>query len=192
VNTLKRISVLLALGACLAAAGCGSDDEGGKQIPADIAQALEAQLTSVERRLDNGTPGACKDILEGPRGPDRESVQQLLAQLPDDVDPDVRDALEQSFENLWSLVESRCQELENEQPAQTETAEPEPEPEPTPTETTETIPPPETETVPPDEEELAPDGDGESGGAIPEGEGEGNGGGGIGPGAFKEKKDKDE
>ncbi len=41
VTTLKRISLLLALGACLAAAGCGSDDEEGEPIPADTAAALE-------------------------------------------------------------------------------------------------------------------------------------------------------
>ena len=192
-TTLKRTSLLLIVScACLGAVGCGGDDEGGRQIPAATAQALEAQLTNIQKRLDNGTPGACRDVLEGPRGPDRESVQTQLDSLPDDVDPDVRDALEQSFENLWSLVESRCQELEDEQPEQTETTEPESTPTET-TETTETIPPPETETVPPDEQELPPEGDGDNGGAIPDGNGNGNGnGGGIGPGSFKQKKEKGE
>ncbi len=182
---LKRISLLLALGACLAAAGCGSDDEGGKPIPADTAAALESQLDGVQARLDNGSEGACKDILEGTRGPNRDAVQQLLDGLPDDVDPDVRDALEQSFDNLWSLVESRCGELQADEPTQTQ-PQPEPETDTTevPTETTETTPPEtDTETTP-EEAPLPPDGDGENGGAIPE-----NGtGGGVGPGAIKLKK----
>jgi hypothetical protein len=192
VTTLKRISLLLALGACLAAAGCGSDDEGGKKIPAATAAALQQQLNGVQARLDNGTPGACKDILEGTRGPNRAAVQQLIDGLPNDVDPDVRDALQESFDNLWSLVESECQDLTPDEPAQTET---QTQTEATPTETTppetETTPP-ETETTPPATETTPPDGNGNSGGAIPpEGNGNGNGnGGGVGPGATEEKKEK--
>ena len=187
-TTLKRISLLFALGACLAAAGCGSDDEGGKKIPAAAAAALQQQLDGVQARLDNATPGACKDILEGPRGPNRAAVQQLIDGLPNDVDPDVRDALQESFDNLWSLVESECQDLTPDEPAQTET---QTQTEATPTETTppetETTPP-ETETTPPATETTPPDGNGNSGGAIPP-EGNGNGGG-AGPGATEEKKEK--
>jgi hypothetical protein len=183
--------VLLALGACLAAAGCGSDNEGGKRIPAATAQALEAQLTNVEQRLDNGTPGACQDILEGPRGPNRTAVQQLLDSLPNDVDPDVRDALKQSFDNLWSLVESRCQNLKPDEPAQTtSTPEPETTTTETQTQTTETTPPPtETQPTTPEQAPQPNDGNGDSGGTIPQGNGNG---GGIGPGAYKQKKEKDE
>jgi hypothetical protein len=186
VTTLKRIPLLLALTACLAATGCGSDDEGGKELPANTAAALEDQLNRIQDRLDNGSEGACKDILEGPRGPNRDAVQKLLDELPNDVDPDVREATQESFDNLWSLVESKCEELKPDEPAQTETSAPE-----TPTETqeqpTETTPPPtDTETTPttPGEETIPPDGDGENGGAIPP---DGNGGG-VGPGAVKEEK----
>ena len=186
-TTLKRISLLLALGACLATAGCGSDDEGGKPIPADTAAALESQLDGVQARLDNGSEGACKDILEGTRGPNRDAVQQLLEGLPNDVDPDVREALEQSFDNLWGLVESKCQDLQADEPTQTQTqAQPEPEPDTTETqtETTETTPP-ETDTeTNPEEAPLPPEGDGENGGAIPETDS----GGGVGPGSSKLKK----
>jgi hypothetical protein len=182
-----RISLVLALGACLAAAGCGSDDEGGKPIPAETAAALASQLDGVEARLENGSPGACRDILQGTRGPNLDAVQQLLSGLPDDVDPDVRDALEQSFDNLWSLVESKCEELQADEPTQTQT-QPEPEPETdtteVPTETTETTPPEtDTETTP-EEAPLPPEGDGDNGGATPE---DGSGGG-VGPGAIKPKK----
>ena len=193
-TTPKRIFLLLALGACLAVAGCGSDDEGGKPIPAATAAALEAQLDKVQERLDNGTEGACKDILEAPpdRGPNRAAVQQLIDGLPNDVDPDVREALQESFDNLWSLVESECQDLKADEPAQT-TTQPEPETTTTDTVTQPTTPttpttPTDTEPTTPDEEPLPPEGDGNNGGAIPPD----GAGGGVGPGAEKQKKEKDE
>jgi len=185
---LKRISLLLALGACVAAAGCGSDDEGGKRIPAAQANQLRNQLDIVQARLDNGSEGACKDILDAQDAND-DAVASILSSLPNGVDPDVRDALEESFDNLWSLVEDKCNELKPDEPTQTETTQPE---ETTPTETetepTETTPPPtDTEPTTPEEQPLPPDGDGNSGGAIPP---DGNGGG-VGPGAAKGKKEKD-
>jgi hypothetical protein len=192
VTTLKRISLLLALGACLAAAGCGSDDEGGKPIPAAQAAQLQNQLDIVERRLDNGTEGACKDILDAQDAND-DAVTNILNTLPNGVDPDVRDALEESFDNLWNLVESQCNDLKPDEPTQTETTPPETTPtETTPPETETT--PPATETTPPATETTPPDGNGNSGGAIPpEGNGNGNGngnGGGAGPGATEEKQEK--
>jgi hypothetical protein len=199
VTTLKRIALVLSLCACLAAAGCGSDDEGGKQIPAATAAALEQQLDGVQARLDNGSPGACTDILEGTRGPNRAAAQQLIDGLPNDVDPDVREALQESFDNLWSLVESKCEDLQADEPAQTTPTDTQTDTTPTETETqpTETTPPPtETEPTTPDEQPLPPDGDGDNGGAIPpDGNGNGNengNGGGVGPGAAKEKKEKGE
>jgi hypothetical protein len=176
--------VLIAL--ALVLAGCGGDDE-GTPIPAATANALDAQLDGVQARLDNGSAGACKDILEGPRGPNRAQVDQIIASMPDDVDSDVRSALEESFDKLWSLVEDRCQEAEQEEESQQEQ---EPEPEPTPPETTETeTVPPETtptEELPPATEELPPEGDGDNDGGVPgNGNGNGNGvgnGGGVGPG----------
>jgi hypothetical protein len=181
VTILKRISLLLALGACLAAAGCGSDDEKGNPIPAAQAAQLQAQLDIVQRRLDNGTEGACKDILSAQDAND-DAVANILSSLPSDVDPDVRDALKQSFDNLWSLVESKCQDLRPDEPAQTETTtQPDTTTTETPTETTESTPPPtDTETTP-EEAPLPNDGNGESGGTIPE---TGNGGG-VGPGTSK-------
>ena len=180
-TTLKRISLLLALGACLAAAGCGSDDEGGNPIPAATAQELQTQLTEAEDRLNNGSVGACRDILSDTQ----PAVQNLLAGIPSSVDPDVRDALAQSFDNLWNLVDSECQDLAADEPEQPETPttpETTPETEPTTPETTPTTPP-ETEPTTPEEEPLPPDGDGENGGAIPPDENGNGNGGGVGPGA---------
>jgi hypothetical protein len=179
VTTLKHIFLLLALGACLAAAGCGSDEEKGGPIPAAQATALQARLDETENRLANGSEGACKDILNDTM----PEVGNILDTLPNSVDPDVRDALGQSFDNLWSLVESECQDIKPDEPAQTNTTPPEETtttpPETTPTETT----PPETSTeTAPEEAPLPQDGNGDSGGAIPDT------GGGAGPGATKLKK----
>jgi hypothetical protein len=180
VTTIKRISLLLALGACLATAGCGSDDEKGSPIPAEQATALLGRLDEAENRLANGSEGACKDILDDTM----PEVGKIIDSLPSSVDPDVRDALEESFDNLWSLVDSECQELKPDEPAQTTPTEPDTtETIEIPTETIETTPP-ETDTEPaPDDETIPQDGDGDSGGAIPESDS----GGGVGPGASKAK-----
>ena len=178
----KGITVLLALGACLAAAGCGGDDE-GKPIPAATATALQSELDNIQARVDNGSAGACRDILEGSRGPNKQRVQQLIDSMPDSVDSDVRSALQDSFDNLWDLVDQDCQdkadkeqsqmqEQPEEQPTQTETTPTET----TPTETTPTETTP-TETTPPSE------GNDNNGGGAP-GNGNGNGnsnGGGVSP-----------
>ena len=193
-TSLKRISLVAVLGAVLAIAGCGGDEE-GEPIPAQAAQALQAELDGVQARIDNGSAGACNDILEGDRGPNLERVQQLLDSLPDDVDPEVRSALEDSFDRLWELVQQDCDDKAQEEKSERqEEPEPEPEPEPAPTET-EPEPEPEptpteTETAPvptePEEAPLPPEGDGDNDGELPN---EGDGGG-VGPGAAKAKGKK--
>jgi hypothetical protein len=184
VTILKRISILLALCACVAAAGCGSDDETkGDPIPAQQAAELQNRLDETEARLANGSVGACKDILDDTM----PEVTRILSGLPRSVDVDVRNALEESFDNLWNLVDSECQDLKPDEPVQTETdTEPETTPTETQPETTETVPPPTDTTTSPEEAPLPNDGDGENGGEIPE---NGNGGG-VGPGAAKEKTEK--
>jgi hypothetical protein len=181
-NVLKRTSGALALVACLAAAvsGCGSDDEGAGITP-DAAAALERQLASIQGRFEVGG-GACTDITDGD-DPNTTAVQQTIDSLPDDVDPDVRDALQQSFDRLFELVQQECEEP----PAETNTT---PEPEPEATETTETTPPETTETEPPPTEtteepttptdtgEQTAPGTGDESGALPGG---GNGGGALVP-----------
>jgi hypothetical protein len=177
VINLKRTFLLLLLGACLAAAGCGSDDE-GDPIPADSAATLQAQLDNIQARLDNGSVGACDDILSGPRGPNVDAVNQAIASLPDGVDQDVRSALQDGFDKLFTLVDDRCNELRDEADAQQDTDTSEEPPVVTETETvpppeTETVAPPETETQPPPKEEEPPadQGDEEGGGVLaPEGD----------------------
>lgn len=176
---LKRTTLVMLLGACLAAAGCGSDDE-GDPIPADSAALLQDQLDNIQARIDNGSVGACDDILSGPRGPNVEPVNQAISQLPDGVDADVRSALQDGFNRLFTLVEDRCNELREEEESQQETdtteePPPEIETETVPPPETETIPPPETETIPPPETETLPPPTEEA----PPAEEEGDGGGGV-------------
>jgi hypothetical protein len=175
----KRTFLLLLLGACLAVAGCGSDDE-GDPIPAESASTLQAQLDNVQARLNNGSVGACDDILSGPRGPNVDAVNQAIEELPDGVDEDVRSALQDGFDRLFSLVEDRCTELRDEAESQQETDKTEEPPVVTETETvpppeTETVPPPETETLPPPDTETEPPPTEEP----PADEGDEDGGGGV-------------
>ncbi|HKP22176.1 MAG TPA: hypothetical protein VJT68_11695, partial [Thermoleophilaceae bacterium] len=167
---VARIFALVIVAVSVAVAtGCGGDEE-GKGIPVATADTLNAQLDKVEERIQQGSAGACKDILEGPRGPNKDQVQEAIDSMPDDVDSDVKSALQDSFDHLWDLVEQDCEDKASEQEqqdttpteTQTDTTPAQTETETTPTQPEETTP---TETTPPAEEEL------------PGGEGNGNGGG---------------
>jgi hypothetical protein len=177
-------TIVLALGAGLAA-GCGSDEE-GEPLPQAQAADLLGQLDSIQARFEAGG-AACNDITEGD-DTNVTVVQRLLDSLPDDVDPDLRGALAQSFDHLFELVQQECVE---EEPTDTETeTETEPQTVPTETETTETetVPtdtaPTETETVPPTDTEpaLPPGQGGEPPGQSGDNPGQGNGGGVVVPG----------
>jgi hypothetical protein len=135
---------------------------------------LESRLDEVERRMAAGG-GACADITND----SAPAVDGIIQSLPSDVDPDVRQALEDGFSRLFTLTAEQCDETEG------HVTEPEPAPEPAPeTETeTETIPPETipTETTPtiPEQPPIEPvqpeedgSGDESNGGAIiPEDEG---------------------
>jgi hypothetical protein len=177
VTKIKRITLLALLGIGLAAAGCGADDE-GEPIPAESAALLQSQLDNIEARIQNGSVGACEDVLGGPRDPNVEPVQQAISDLPENVSEDVRSGLQDGFDRLFELVEERCSELREQAESKQEPVEPETEtvapPEtvtvPPPETETETVPPPETETVPPPETETVPPAEepseGESGGGA--------------------------
>jgi hypothetical protein len=134
-------------------AGCGSDDQEGEPIPPDAAAALQRQLESIENRFQFGG-GACADIT-GNDSPNTTEVRSVLDSLPEDVDPDVRDALERSFDRLFELVQEQCDDEPSEQQQEQEQ-------EPPPAETT----PPET--TPPAEEEDDDEGDEEEEAPPPE------------------------
>jgi hypothetical protein len=170
-NTALLLALVAGLGV-----GCGSDEE-GKPIPRELAAQLEAQLNSIQDRFEFPDGAACGDITGGD-DPNTTQVRNLIDSLPDDVDADVRDALEQSFDRLFELVEQDC----GEEPAQTETEPTETETTPTETVPTETVPtetvptetiPTETlptETVPPEEPSDGGDGDGGAGFGSEDGE----------------------
>ena len=187
---------LLAAGLILA--GCGGDEE-GKPIPTATATALNSQLENIQGRLNNGSAGACKDILGGQNDPNVKQVQDLIDTMPDDVDSDVRSALEDSFDNLWELVQDDCddkaqaEEEARQQREQQQEEQPDTDTETTPTETeteTETTPtettPTETTPTNPDEAPLPPEGGGNNNGEVPGNSGGGAGAGGTGGGAGAE------
>lgn len=153
------------------AAGCGADEEQGSPIPATAAAELDKRLDSVQGRFDFGG-GACADIAE-----DQQLAGQTIADLPEDVDPDVRQALQDGFDRLFALTDEQCDETKGQE------TEPDPEPLPEPETETETVPEPETETetiptipeeppiepVPPEENPSGEEGSG--GAATPEDDG---------------------
>lgn len=122
------------------AAGCGSEDK-GRPLPRAQAAELKARLAEVERRFDAGG-GACRDI-EGDSAP---AAQRIIDGLPANVDPDLRDAVRQSFDRLFELTSQQCDEGRGQETAP-ETTPPETTPPPTETTPTETAPT-EPETTP--------------------------------------------
>jgi hypothetical protein len=133
------IALLLALAACLVA-GCGADSEPKPSIPAVSANALLTQLGSVEDRFNFGD-GACNDIPENQR-----NVNDQIAALPSSVDPDVRNALQDSFDHLFDLTSEQCDKTKG-QETDTNTETTDTTETTTETTTTETTP---TETTPTD------------------------------------------
>jgi hypothetical protein len=123
-------ALLLTLGA-VTATGCGSEEKKGSPLPQQAVVDLESRLDEVERRMAAGG-GACADITND----SAPAVKGTIQSLPADVDPDVRRALQDGFDRLFTLTEEQCDEAKGEEPA------PEPPPE------TETAPETETETVP--------------------------------------------
>jgi len=142
---------LLTLSLCLLAltlAACGGD-EPGEGLPPATARGLTQELAAVQRRLDQGSVGACEDVLND----SVPTIQRRLDSLPEATDPALRSALDDSFAKLRTLSERECDERR--QKAEDKKTETETTPTtPTPTETTppptptETTPPPTTETTP--------------------------------------------
>jgi hypothetical protein len=128
-------SLLLILAAlALPAAGCGKDKE-GRPIPASQATELQRQLDSIDGRFKFGD-GACNDI----QNDNVPTVDRILNQVPPSVDRDVRNALRDSFDRLFQLTATQCNERKGQRttPTQTETTPTQTETTPTRTETTPT------------------------------------------------------
>jgi outer membrane biosynthesis protein TonB len=176
-SAFGKLAVPVVVAFAVALPACGQDEE-PRGIPSRDAQYLIAQLDEAERRVQSR---ACIDARQG----NLVRIERNVANLPADVNQNVRDALSESVDNLGTLIDERCRE------------QPEPEPEPTPTETTpeptttEPAPttteeqPTETQEEPEPDPEPDPD-DGKDKGNGKEnggGNGNGNGNGGAGDGA---------
>jgi hypothetical protein len=137
-----------ALAAAALAAGCGDDE--GRQIPRDEARALISRLQEADRRLSQDPP-VCGDLAEDTI----PALEQQAAALPDDVDSDVRQTLEDGIAHLRDQIEAECAERREQEEDTTETTDTTDE---TTTETTETAPPTTetTETAPPTDTDTTP------------------------------------
>ena len=170
-----RAHLTALLGAAVLLAGCGSDDEPeGKGIPAQPAATLQERLDEVQRRFDeatrNGNVGACNDI----QNDSFKAIDATVAQLPDDVDPDVRETLEDGLRRLEEQTRQGCADVE---PQETDTTPEQAPPPETPPEHTDTEPEETTTETTPSEEppgQKKKDKDNGAGGTPP-----GQGGGGL-------------
>ena len=163
----RHLAALTVGAALLVPAGCGSDDEKGEPLPADAVAAIERRLDEVQRRYDAGVEddnvGACQDIEDD----SYKAIDDTVEALPDDVDADVRDALEESLARLQDLTREGCSDVRptRTEPEETTPAEAEP-----PQTVTETVPPPtETETAPQEKpkKEKNNNGNGNGNGQLP-------------------------
>jgi len=178
----RNLLLPIAFAAVLLTPACGGEEDKGDPIPADRAAALQRQLDSIEGRVKFGG-GACKDIREGPDN-NLDAVNGILDGLPQNVDPEVRKALRDSFSQLFELTDSQCDEEKGQDTTPTETAPPAI-PVPTQPTPTETVP---TQTEEQKKPKSKPDKkEGGGGGDNGDGNGGGNGGnrggnGGLGQG----------
>ncbi|MBA2430233.1 MAG: hypothetical protein H0V55_10995 [Thermoleophilaceae bacterium] len=162
-SAFGKLAVPVVVAFAVALPACGQDEE-PRGIPSRDAQYLIAQLDEAERRVQSR---ACIDARQG----NLVRIERNVANLPADVNQNVRDALSESVDNLGTLIDERCRE------------QPEPEPEPTPTETTPepttTEPAPTTTEEQPTEtqEEPEPDPEPDPDDGKDKGNGNGNGGG---------------
>lgn len=135
-NDIRWLLALVGCVAVLLGAGCGSDKQ-GKELPRAVARALEAQLQSVQNRLDDGSAGACRDIVSG-SSPNTDAVNRILDGLPTDVDSDLRNATRDSFDRLFQLVDQKCAAIRPPTDTNTDTTPTETDTAPTETNTTPT------------------------------------------------------
>ncbi len=95
-----RALAALSCGAALLAAGCGGDG-GGKPIPTALAKRISGELDLVQRRVETV---ACNDLPEQ----SYRELDRLLEQIPENTDPDVRDALRDGVNDLRRLADREC------------------------------------------------------------------------------------
>jgi hypothetical protein len=160
-------------------AGCGSDKE-GKQLPASSVAQLQGQLNSIQSRFDVPDGAACEDITGG-SDPNTTVVQRVIDQLPSDTDSDLRNAVQDSFDHLFDLVDTECRAARDQTKTDTNTTPTETTTTTTSTETTETTSTP-TETTQTTTSTTSTNTAPTTGnGKGNNGNGNGNGGGAAGP-----------
>jgi hypothetical protein len=161
----RYLTALLVVLAALLVAGCGSDKQPKPSIPAASTTELLRQLSSIESRFDFGD-GACNDIDEN-----QQSVNDTIAALPSSVDSDVRNALQDSFDHLFDLTSSQCDDKKGQQTdtntetTETSTTTTETQTDTTSTDTTSTDTTP-TDTTPTDTTPTTPPDTGDQGGGA--------------------------
>ena len=153
-----------------AIAGCGDEKP---QIPSDEAREIVRRLQEADRRISEDPP-VCGDLSEDTI----PALESQVANLPEDVDPDIRETLDEGVSHLRDLLEAECSER-REEPDTDTTDETEP---PT---TDETQPPTTDETQPPTTDETQPPTTDETQPTTPTTPD--NGGGGVPPGQQKKK-----
>jgi hypothetical protein len=154
-----RIAVVALAAASAVIAGCGGDNENKGDLTADQAQTLKDQLEEVQANIDVGSCFVAAD--------EAGNLIADIQALPDDVDGDLRRALENGADQLQILLQdpNECQRPETTTTEQTTTEEQTTEPTTTRETTTE-----ETTTTP---TQTTPTTPGDSGGVGPGGTGQG-------------------
>ena len=180
----RHLAALSVGAALLVSAGCGSEEEKGEPLPADAVTAIDRRLVEVQRRYDaaveDNIVGACQDI----ENDSYKVIDKTVEGLPDDVDEDVRDALEESVARLKDLTREGCSDVRPTRTEPEETTPPETEPPPT---VTETVPPPaQTETAPQEKPKKPKENNGNGNGQAPGGTEVPGDTGGATPGAEEE------
>jgi len=112
-----RALAALSCGAALLAAGCGGDG-GGKPIPTALAKRISGELDLVQRRVETV---ACDDLPEQ----SYRDLDRLLEQIPENTDPDVRDALRDGVKDLQGLADEECAQKKEQRDKEREAEEPE-------------------------------------------------------------------
>jgi hypothetical protein len=116
VTRARRYLAALSIGAAmLGVAACGSSDKKeGAALPRASVASISQRLDEVERRYESGTErnnaGACEDI----ENDSYKAIDATIQDLPDDVDPDVRKALEDSVARLKELTRDGCSNVKEE------------------------------------------------------------------------------
>jgi hypothetical protein len=164
ISRLRHTTLCALAASALVVAGCGSGGSEGKKLPPRISEQLELRIGQIQARVDANVAGACDDIFDGAAGGNFDETASLIAQIPDNVDPEIRSALSDGIDRLQELVSSECDEIQAREQEEQETVPEETVPEETvpeetvPEETETETTPTETETTP--EPPPTDDGDG--------------------------------